>query len=187
MTMSDTQVKIIKAAIAVFTRYGGRRSSMSDVAQQAGVSRQTLYGNFKSKDELMAAAMTHSVDMILEAVSNDWAACTSLSDILDVYFKNAVLQPFEVMQNMPDLVDLMRGVGDTFTKVSRAADAKKGAKLAAKLEQYASKLETSGSDPRSVAELVVRSTTEFKYSASSEEGLKRLLATLKVAVLALAA
>ena len=53
--MADRSLEIKRAALAVFARYGLKRSSMSDVAQEAGLSRPALYRYFKGKDDLIAA------------------------------------------------------------------------------------------------------------------------------------
>ena len=41
------------AATATFLRYGFKKTSMDDVAQAAGVSRQGLYLYFETKDVLL--------------------------------------------------------------------------------------------------------------------------------------
>ena len=50
--MNEREKKIIEAAVEVFHRYGVKRASMSDIADEAGVSRQTVYNAFSNKDEL---------------------------------------------------------------------------------------------------------------------------------------
>jgi AcrR family transcriptional regulator len=41
---------IVAAAVPVFSRYGYARTSMADIAAEAGVSRATLYLHFKDKE-----------------------------------------------------------------------------------------------------------------------------------------
>ena len=43
---------IVAAAVPVFSRYGFARTSMADIAAEAGVSRATLYLHFKDKEEV---------------------------------------------------------------------------------------------------------------------------------------
>jgi AcrR family transcriptional regulator len=47
-----TPERILKAAFARFSRYGFRRTSMEDIASEAGVSRAALYLQFKNKEEI---------------------------------------------------------------------------------------------------------------------------------------
>ena len=42
-----------KSVLAVFAHYGFRKASMDDLAQAAGVSRQTLYNRFKTKEAVL--------------------------------------------------------------------------------------------------------------------------------------
>lgn len=49
--------ELIDAAMRVFYKYGFHASSLDDVLNEGGISRMTLYNHFKSKDELILAAM----------------------------------------------------------------------------------------------------------------------------------
>jgi AcrR family transcriptional regulator len=67
---SPQREAILKAAAAAFLRYGFKKTSMDDVAQAAGVSRQGLYLYFDSKDFLFREALQYLVsDMISTARS----------------------------------------------------------------------------------------------------------------------
>jgi len=48
---------ILQAAIAVFLRYGFKKTSMDDLARAAGLSRQGLYLHFPTKDALFQEAV----------------------------------------------------------------------------------------------------------------------------------
>ncbi|MFG0242371.1 MAG: TetR/AcrR family transcriptional regulator [Phycisphaerales bacterium JB054] len=48
---------LIDAAMRVFYRHGFHASSLDDIQKEGGISRMTLYNHFKSKDELVLAAM----------------------------------------------------------------------------------------------------------------------------------
>ena len=48
---------LIDAAMRVFCRNGFHSSGLSAVLQEGGISRMTLYNHFKSKDELVVAAL----------------------------------------------------------------------------------------------------------------------------------
>ena len=47
-----TRAALLDAALHEFSAFGLRRSSMESVARRAGVSRQTLYSHWRSKDDL---------------------------------------------------------------------------------------------------------------------------------------
>ena len=54
-----TRRRITDAAVLLHTSIGPSEASMSAVAEQAGVTRVTLYRHFSSMDELFHACMTH--------------------------------------------------------------------------------------------------------------------------------
>ena len=57
----DRRAAILDAAVGVFFRFGLSKTTMDDVARAAGLSRQGLYLQFTSKNELFEAAVRHAV------------------------------------------------------------------------------------------------------------------------------
>lgn len=53
----ETQEYIIEKAKDLFYRYGIRSITMDFIASELGMSKRTLYENFKNKDELVAACL----------------------------------------------------------------------------------------------------------------------------------
>ena len=53
--------QLLETALAVFARHGYRKTSMDDVAQAAGVSRQGLYLHFPTKEDLFRAAIEQAM------------------------------------------------------------------------------------------------------------------------------
>lgn len=49
---SPARERIINAAFTLFGRYGFRRTSMEDIASQAGLSRAALYLQFRNKEDI---------------------------------------------------------------------------------------------------------------------------------------
>lgn len=62
---SPQREAILKAATATFLRYGFKKTSMDDVAQAAGVSRQGLYLYFDAKDLLFREALQYLVSHMI--------------------------------------------------------------------------------------------------------------------------
>lgn len=56
---NDTTERILDGALRALARRGVRKLSMSDIGDEAGVSRGTLYRYFRSKDEVLEAIGTH--------------------------------------------------------------------------------------------------------------------------------
>jgi len=53
----DTREKILVAAIQRFSNFGYRRTSINDVAEEAGLARATVYLYWKSKEDLFVAGL----------------------------------------------------------------------------------------------------------------------------------
>lgn len=56
-------VAIREAAVKLFMRDGMERTSMDAVANAAGVSKQTVYSHFRSKDQLFRACVASKVEL----------------------------------------------------------------------------------------------------------------------------
>jgi len=63
---ADTRQKILEAAYDLFWRQGFLRVSMDDIAARAGLTKRTLYQHFRSKDDLIAAALSRSSELAIE-------------------------------------------------------------------------------------------------------------------------
>ena len=57
--MAETHLRITEAAIELHGTVGPSRTTLSAVAQRAGVERRTLYRHFPNEAELFAACSTH--------------------------------------------------------------------------------------------------------------------------------
>jgi AcrR family transcriptional regulator len=64
----DTRTRILDAAIATMGRHGLARLSLEGVAREAGVSRQTLYRYFGSRDALISATVLREEEAFIAAM-----------------------------------------------------------------------------------------------------------------------
>ena len=71
----ERETQILRAATAVIIRQGYDKTTMSDIADEAGVSRGTVYLSFKGKEELFEALLywewTQYSQIWLEALESD--------------------------------------------------------------------------------------------------------------------
>ena len=61
----QTRERILDAAYGLFWRQGFLRVSIDDIAARAGITKRALYQHFRSKDDLMAAALAHSSELAI--------------------------------------------------------------------------------------------------------------------------
>ena len=183
--MNQKQVEIIEAAVATFSRYGVKRTTMGDIAEQAGVSRQTLYAFYPNKDEVLSAAIFCTADQMIQKVRNDWQRTTDLGERLDAYFNFCIIEPYEILQNMPDLKDVLNGIGSKSACASQSAYSLKAELLVEGLGNAQLSGEISEAELKNIAAFVENSSRNFKYSVGSKHELLQLLETLKRSVIAM--
>jgi AcrR family transcriptional regulator len=96
--------QLLGAALAAASEHGIARLSMGDVAKRAGLSRQTLYRYFPSKDELVAEVVRLETAQLIEVVIG---AASQLDDAGDA-LEAGLLAALVVMRDHPLLDRLLR-------------------------------------------------------------------------------
>ncbi len=69
-TPDDSTTAILDAALAEFTEFGIRRTSIAEVAKRAGVHRATVYRRYPTKEELVTATLLRWARGFFGAVAN---------------------------------------------------------------------------------------------------------------------
>ena len=113
MTTKDDD--ILQAAFRVFQRYGVKRSSMGDLAKEAGVSRQTVYNAFKNKDEILRAMIRQYSQKAVAELDAALPEMDSLGAQLDLVFDKIALTPYDMIAASPNAEDIIEG----FDRVSQ--------------------------------------------------------------------
>lgn len=173
--MSETEKKILSAAIDTFARYGFRRTTMGDVAAAAGLSRQTLYAAFASKEDLLEAAIAAVGKRALDRLEDGWRDCTKPGQILDLFCQTIVIEPFEMMRRMPDSEVLLSGLAGGCKEAFETIQNLHTEVLAARLEAAA---DVSALQANKVANFFVQTSKGLKYIAEDGESLREQLALL---------
>ncbi len=65
--------QILSAAVRVLARQGYARTSLMDIAREAGMSKGAVHYHFPSKDDLMGAVLTHACDAVRERTVAAWS------------------------------------------------------------------------------------------------------------------
>ena len=75
--MDDKKQQILRAAMRAVTRYGIKRTSMEDIANEADISRPAIYQFFRNKDDVIVSC----IDLVIEdAFSVANAACIDICE-----------------------------------------------------------------------------------------------------------
>ena len=72
--------EIVNVAAELFEKHGFDRTSMSMIAERLGGSKATLYGYFKSKEELLDAVLVYDVTEQADQIMNEFLSQPNLRD-----------------------------------------------------------------------------------------------------------
>lgn len=87
MIVEETKDHILKEAEKLFMQYGIRSVTMDDIAKAMGISKKTIYVNFRDKNELVHELFTQMFQQNSKSIEN----CASVA-------KNAVEEIFNLMK-----------------------------------------------------------------------------------------
>lgn len=176
---SEKETRVIEAAKRVFLRYGYRRVTMQDIAEEAGMSRPALYLIYCNKEEAFLAAIRDFTAGAMREIADGLAQRATIEEKLQFAFEIWTVQPFELMQGSPDAKDLIEcGHGfakATFDKIYADFEA-----IVVGVLQDAAKNAGRGValSLGQVAHLLVASTHGLKETAQSTAELRSLIAGL---------
>ena len=136
-----TRLKIIEAALTLFSRNGYSNTTLAMIATEAGYSRGPIYWHFKNKDDLYQAVLSYS-QQPLESLINEAAGQqgqplqaidTFVKRWLDLLVEDSWFrQSFEILLNKTELTEalaptlkrerkLTRRIIDTLSQLLAAA------------------------------------------------------------------
>ncbi len=81
----DTRQRILDAAYGLFWRQGFLRVSMDEIAARAGITKRALYQHFRSKDDLIAAALAHSSELAIRRLQQ-FKRPARAGELIDTFF-----------------------------------------------------------------------------------------------------
>lgn len=181
--MDQRQENIVEAAVRLFSRYGVKRTSMNDIAAEAGISRQTLYNAFSNKDQVLQATIRLFADRSVAQINAGLERTNDLGEQLDVIFRHVAIEHFDLLHASPNAEDIIAGFNASSQQELAAATERTTAIIARVLEPSKGAIEKSGLTLDQFADFVQRSAMTAKYEAGNRRHLLSLLAALKVAVL----
>ena len=82
-----TRQFIIETAAPIFNKKGYAGTSMSDLTAATGLTKGSIYGNFKDKNDVAVHAFRHNIDLIFDFFSKELKAADSTLNKLLAYPK----------------------------------------------------------------------------------------------------
>lgn len=100
----ELQCRLVAAAVACIARWGVGKTSLDDIAREAGVSRATVYRALPGgKDRLLAVVLGHEVGRFFHLVDAELAEACDLSELLTT----GISQGLDLVADHPALRTLL--------------------------------------------------------------------------------
>ena len=163
--------QIIDAATSVFLRYGYARTTMSDIAKAAGLTRPTLYLSFPDKERIFAAVVDKMIVDKLADIRARLPQYETFEEKLRFACEAWAAEGYELMQAHPDAADL-------FDQDFQSVCTGYGAFEALLAELIRAPLQSTMPDlpPEEAAHAIVAALDGFEESADSAAEMRGLIA-----------
>ncbi|WP_298491987.1 TetR/AcrR family transcriptional regulator [uncultured Maritimibacter sp.] len=181
----DKAAAILAAATEAFARYGYRRTSMADVAAEAGMSRAALYLHFKNKEDIFTSLVQAYFAQSARAIADALAKGGPPEEALARAFEAKIGPLFHKLMDSPHGAELLDAKAAISPEVVRACEGRVRGVFADWLTTEADAgrvtLAASGGDAVLVAGLIIGALDGVVTAAGDFAGLPgrlRALATL---------
>lgn len=181
--MNSRDTNILDAAGRVFMRYGISRTTMNDIAREAGVARQTLYNAYPNKEEVLRAAARKSIDETVDAVTAAWDGLDDLEEKLNSFNELVPLKWYDMVQASPDVSELVDGLHRVAREEMAQAAEMWGTRFEALFRDHA----PGYAAPADLAEFFYSGALNAKYSAENRAVVETRLRMLVASIMALIA
>jgi AcrR family transcriptional regulator len=183
--MNEKTHTIVTAAATMFARYGYSKTTMGDIAAEAGVARQTVYNAYPGKEEILRAVVRQAGEDTYIAVTAVWAKAGSVEEKLEAFHNYGPLKWFEVIRAAPDWAELMDGLHKAASEEMSALDAKWQAALAEIFQAEKTDNPQTIPNRNDIVDFFYSTSLNAKYGVEDIEQLRARLVTIRKATLAL--
>ncbi len=122
MSVDETAERIILSALKVFIKLGVKRSSLTDLAYEAGVTRITVYRYFTDKQGVVAAACRHLADIYRRAAEGPDDSSAQIDARLKRFGEElALLPPGNLLARFEEIRRLYPAVYEEFRAAREGA------------------------------------------------------------------
>lgn len=106
VTDSGTRSRILDAAATLFLSYGYKRTSVEDIASNAGVAKGTVYTHFSSKEEVFAGVSKRVCGEVIEQLEHIAGSESSIEEKLTQMSLRTVLYVWDFAHQAPHAPEL---------------------------------------------------------------------------------
>ncbi len=184
LRMEERECRIAAAGYAVISQYGIRRATMNDIAEAAGVSRQTLYNVFPNREALLVGVVRHHFDLKWNAIRSRLAEGDDRKTQFSILLDELVMESWKSMQTMPHADELELEVQTTIKHELSEIHAEARRNLCEFLLPYQDALRSRDLTPMGLGEMLHHSIMGLKLSTTTSEEIESATATMLACMLA---
>ncbi|WP_428264647.1 TetR/AcrR family transcriptional regulator [Haliangium sp.] len=156
----DKRAAILDAAAALFSRYGYRRTSVDDVAGEAGIAKGTVYLYFDNKQALFAEVCRHVAHTFLDRAEAAVAQSGSVTETVQAVLAAKFCYLYQLVHSSPHASEIIQSKNQIAAEIFVDAD-RRYLELLRKLIARADRrgdlaLAEVGIKPRAAATLLIR-------------------------------
>ena len=182
--MNETELLILDATISAVSQYGMRRTSMNDIAERAGVSRQTVYNSFGNKDDIYREAILHMGNLWEAKARQKLERASNLSEQLDAIFEVFAMDAFKFSHsNKKDAEDMFEDAEIIAQDALKSFHAIARGLYEELFQPFTKTIQRKGMTAEILAEQVETACRSYKKEARSLNHLKDLLRVQKALLL----
>ncbi|MGE0826692.1 MAG: TetR/AcrR family transcriptional regulator [Candidatus Binatia bacterium] len=159
----DKHAAILTAAFSLFGHYGYRRTSIDDIAQEAGIAKGTVYLYFKSKEEIFRVLSQQLIDQMLTATESAAAAPGNIEERLHRMLQAKFGYFYQLLHESAHVRELLDAKNQLSADLFAQADHRYQQLLARVITEAVERgelhLGTVALEPEAAAELLIRSAS----------------------------
>ena len=169
MAAKDQKIQLIQdAALALFSRYGFRKTSMLDIAESAGISRAALYLYFKNKNEVFRSLSIRLHEDAMVRVEAELAGEGRVLQRVERALSVFMLDLTAPVTSSPHGQELFDANMALAADITQAAEARLLAWIEEALRSAVGSgeidLAAVGGEPRELARMILNATFGFKHA-----------------------
>ncbi|WP_422928706.1 TetR/AcrR family transcriptional regulator [Singulisphaera sp. PoT] len=158
---------VVESAMQLFSRYGYRRTSMVDIAREAGLAKATLYLHYEGKEDVLRAVQERMIDAVTRRCDEAEAAPVPFRErlhrMIDARF-GAAFEVFNDHDSLPELKKAWPTAGGERLIAHEAEYRARLAKMIATAEQSGEiTLARCGLTPEAIIRLLVSNAVGAKW------------------------
>ena len=177
--MTELEKTVLDAALHVFSRYGVKRTSMGDLCEEAGVSRQTLYNRFRNKDDILRGLIARYTELALQEIAEEMPNAPDLGAQLDLIFDRMAVRGYDTMQAMPNAQDFIAGANAVSQEALQCSAGRFRGVIAEVLQPHEAALTRNGLTVEALPDFIQRSAKAAGMHALDRDHFLAQLRTLK--------